>query len=48
MVWQGSEELGFGWKEYKDGNWTQVIIVANYFPAGNVMSKFEENVKKPS
>lgn len=48
MVWQGSEELGVGWKEYKDGTWTQVIIVTNYFPAGNVMSHFEENVRPSS
>ena len=47
MVWAATEELGLGWKVYKDGNWTQVIIVANYYPAGNFMSQFKENVLRP-
>ena len=48
MVWAATEEIGVGWKSYKDGEWTQVIIVVNYYPAGNVMSQFGENVLGPA
>ena len=41
MVWKDTEEVGFGkWKD-KSG---QIYVVANYFPAGNFLGCFKENV----
>jgi uncharacterized protein YkwD len=41
MVWKDTEEVGFGkWKD-KSG---QIYVVANYYPAGNFLGCFKENV----
>ena len=40
-------ELGVAYVAYKDGDWNKIIVVANYYPAGNMMGTFEENVKRP-
>ena len=43
MIWKDTKEVGFGkWKD-KKGN---IYVVANYFPAGNVMGFFKYNVFK--
>lgn len=44
MVWRESELLGIGRAVDESG---QVIVVANYHPRGNVISRFGENVHKP-
>ncbi|XP_039287395.1 uncharacterized protein LOC111054714 [Nilaparvata lugens] len=44
MVWRESELLGIGKAVDESG---QVIVVANYHPRGNVISRFGENVHKP-
>lgn len=41
VVWKGSHELGIGKAKGKDG---RVFVVANYYPAGNIMGHFAENV----
>ncbi len=46
VVWQKSTELGIAFATYKDGEWNKVVVVGNYYPAGNVTSQFEENVKQ--
>ncbi|XP_071948293.1 uncharacterized protein [Antedon mediterranea] len=43
VVWKGSKEFGIGKAITKEG---KVIIVGNYRPPGNMMSKFNENVFK--
>ena len=41
MIWKDTKEVGFGkWKD-KSG---QIYVVANYFPAGNFLGCFKENV----
>jgi len=44
VVWKDSQELGIGCALDSKG---KVILVCNYFPAGNIMGKFPENVEKP-
>ncbi len=46
VVWEKSTELGIAYATYKDGEWNKVVVVGNYYPAGNVTSQFEENVKQ--
>lgn len=41
VVWRGSREFGIGKAKGSDGKW---IVVANYWPAGNVLGKFVDNV----
>ena len=38
LVWKGSAEVGFGFGK---------LVVANYFPAGNMLTEFNENVLPP-
>jgi len=44
MVWKDSKEVGFGCATSKNET---VYVVANYFPAGNMVGKFKENVLRP-
>ena len=41
VVWKGSREVGFGFAQARDGYY---YGVANYYPAGNYLNEFEENV----
>lgn len=41
VVWKGSEDIGVGKAKTKDG---AIIVVCNYFPAGNVVGSYRENV----
>ena len=41
VVWVGSKEVGFGAAQSESGNY---YGVANYFPPGNYIGEFEENV----
>jgi hypothetical protein len=41
IVWKGSKEFGIGKAKAKDGKW---IVVANYFPAGNLIGHNAEHV----
>ena len=41
VVWKGSEEMGIGKAQSKEGSW---YVVANYRPPGNMMGDFEKNV----
>ncbi len=38
--------MGIAFAQYKEGEWNKVVVVANYYPAGNIMKAFEDNVKK--
>jgi hypothetical protein len=42
MVWDASKEIGVGKAHSKDG---RVFVVCNYYPPGNVLGKFRDNVK---
>ena len=42
MIWKGSEEVGFGCAKCDDGRY---VGVANYYPSGNIMFDFENNVQ---
>ena len=44
VVWRKSEKIGVGIAT--DGRGT-LFAVANYFPAGNFMNQFKENVRPP-
>lgn len=44
IVWRRSHEVGFGRARAHDGKW---YAVANYFPAGNYIGQFRENVNPP-
>ena len=41
VVWKGSKQVGFGYAQARDGYY---YGVANYYPAGNFIGEFEENV----
>ena len=41
VVWKGSKQVGFGYAQARDGFY---YGVANYYPAGNYMNEFEDNV----
>lgn len=41
MVWKDSKEFGIGKAKNKENKW---IVVANYWPAGNVVGRHPENV----
>ncbi|KAG8192347.1 hypothetical protein JTE90_002167 [Oedothorax gibbosus] len=43
VIWRNSRELGIG-RSISRTN--RVYVVANYFPAGNVFNKFEDNVRE--
>ena len=42
IVWANSREVGFGRAKAADGKW---YAVANYYPAGNYIGQFRQNVK---
>ena len=44
MVWAGSEKFGCGKARSSNG---KVIVVAYYYPRGNVPDKFHLNVIQP-
>lgn len=44
IVWKSTREVGFGRAKSDDGKW---YAVANYFPAGNYIGQFIENVNPP-
>lgn len=44
VIWKGSKEVGFGVTKNNRG---QYFVVANYFPAGNTIGTFKENVLRP-
>lgn len=43
LVWVNTQQVGFGVAKAKDGSY---YGVANYYPAGNYLGQFAENVKK--
>lgn len=43
MVWKKTKSVGFGLSYSQTGN---TYIVVNYYPAGNLVDEFEENVKQ--
>lgn len=43
VVWKGSSEFGIGKAKDSKG---RVYVVANYFPAGNFIGRFADNVSK--
>lgn len=43
MVWRSSKELGIGLARTKNG---KVIVVASYYPRGNIIGQFLNNVRK--
>ena len=49
MIWKGTEKVGFEWEESSKNN--KFYFLAYYYPAGNEVGKFKENVlmeeKKP-
>ena len=44
MIWKGSKEVGFGMAKSKKG---AIFAVGNYFPAGNMLGDFQDNVFRP-
>ncbi|XP_041371178.1 Golgi-associated plant pathogenesis-related protein 1-like [Gigantopelta aegis] len=44
VVWKGSKEMGVGMARDQKGN---IIVVANYYPAGNMLGDFASNVFPP-
>lgn len=44
VVWKGSKELGVAQARSKTG---KVLVVASYFPAGNMMGSYADNVPPP-
>ena len=44
MVWKDSKEMGIGKAVAANG---KVFMVANYRPAGNMMSRYADNVFPP-
>merc|ERR1719240_2030421 len=45
VVWKGSRKLGCGmWSGHSDG-WNTQMVVCDYYPAGNMMGEFHQNVE---
>jgi uncharacterized protein YkwD len=44
IVWRNTREVGYGRARAHDGKW---YAVANYYPAGNYIGQFRENVHPP-
>jgi uncharacterized protein YkwD len=44
IVWKKTKEVGFGIAQADDGSY---FCVANYYPCGNFLGEFQENVLKP-
>ena len=44
VVWKETKEVGFGKSKNQDG---KIYVVANYYPAGNVIGLFKHNVLRP-
>jgi len=44
VVWKKTKEVGFGCAQADDGAY---FCVANYFPCGNFLGEFQENVLRP-
>ena len=44
VVWKSSTDFGVGKAQTKDGKW---LVVANYYPAGNFVGRYKENVLPP-
>lgn len=44
VVWVNSKEVGFGKAQSSSGKW---LVVANYYPAGNFIGQYKENVLQP-
>ena len=43
LIWKKTELVGFGYSKSDEG---KAYFVACYYPAGNILNKFSENVKK--
>ncbi len=41
ILWTSSEEVGFGFAKGENDKW---VGIANYYPSGNVIGDFENNV----
>ncbi|ODM96328.1 Golgi-associated plant pathogenesis-related protein 1 [Orchesella cincta] len=46
-VWKGTLYVGYGYASNKDCSSFKTYVVARYFPAGNMIGDFAENVKPP-
>ena len=44
IVWKNSKQVGFGIAQAPDGSY---FCVANYYPCGNFLGEFEDNVLRP-
>ena len=44
VVWKDTKEVGFGKSKGQNG---KIFVVANYYPAGNVIGYFKPNVLRP-
>lgn len=44
IVWKSSRKLGLGVAKCQKNGGNSVYIVARYFPAGNMLRQFEQNV----
>jgi hypothetical protein len=44
MVWCGTKQIGFGKAQSRNN---RVIVVANYYPPGNVNGHYLQNVRPP-
>lgn len=47
LVWASSKTVGFGVTYGRRNGMNCVYVVANYFPAGNVIGQFPQNVYPP-
>ena len=45
VVWEQTVELGIAFATFQDQGWNKVMVVANYFPTGNMRGESENNVK---
>ena len=45
LVWLGTQEVGYGKARSDDG--TRCIVVAHYYPPGNVIGHYLSNVRPP-
>jgi len=48
LVWKGSKQIGCAYSIGNSGGWTHYYVCCDYFPGGNVIGQYQQNVFPPN
>jgi len=51
LIWKGTNQFGIGYAEYEPTDmvgFIKTIVVAHYYPGGNIENQFPGNISKPN